>query len=306
MISPLRNKGLERKIKLVITGASGLLGRALVRIIGEHHEVIGTGLSRARPPLYRLDLQDPHAVSAFIAQQQPDLVIHAAAERSPDRCENDHAHTMQMNCTLVRQLAEACKKQGCELIFISTDYVFDGKAPPYDEGSLVNPLNFYGHSKAAAESMLQQAYPEFSILRIPVLYGPVEYLGESAITVLAEQLMQNPTTPLDDWAVRYPTHVDDIALMVADIIERIPRHERGGIYHLSGDQPMTKYGMAQIIAPLLNRAINGKTLVPLSEPVGAANRPQNCALKDTRLAEYAIRRGRDFTAAIETVLRPHL
>ncbi|TMP28719.1 NAD(P)-dependent oxidoreductase [Pseudoalteromonas rubra] len=288
---------------IAITGATGLLGRTLVKTLEAHYHIVGCGFRRATPPLVSLDLSDKDAVSAFLDEYVPDVLIHAAAERKPDVCENDHAQTLALNVAASEHLAKQCNQRGIRLFFISTDYVFDGVNPPYVEQATTNPLNFYGQSKQQAELAVLASDPTHCVIRVPVLYGDVEYLAESAVTVIAEQLKSDPHSALDDWAIRYPTHVEDIALTLADLIA-LPKAQLGGIYHVSDTQALTKYQMAQLIASALG--LDGSSLVALPEPTQSATRPHNCALKDTRLHTLGIAHHRDFAAAIGAVLNQHL
>ncbi|MCG7537478.1 SDR family oxidoreductase [Pseudoalteromonas sp. OOF1S-7] len=288
---------------IAITGATGLLGRALVKILETRYNIIGTGFRRATPPLVSLDLSDQRAVHTFLDEYAPDVLIHAAAERKPDVCETDHAQTLALNVAASEHLATQCRQRGIRLFFISTDYVFDGTEPPYREQAKTNPLNFYGQSKQRAEQAVLSIDPAHCVIRVPVLYGEVEYLAESAVTVIAEQLKASVSGSHDDWAVRYPTHVEDIALTLADLVA-LPAKELRGIYHVSDTQAMTKYQMARTMAPLLG--IDAEQLIAVPEPTQSAARPYNCALQDTRLHALGIAHHRDFASAIAAVLSRHL
>ncbi|QTL36595.1 dTDP-4-dehydrorhamnose reductase family protein [Pseudoalteromonas viridis] len=288
---------------IAITGATGLLGRALVKIFKTQYNIIGCGFRRAAPPLVSLDLSDQGAVNNFLDEYAPDVLIHAAAERKPDVCETDHAQTLALNVAASEHLAAQCSQRGIRLFFISTDYVFDGTQPPYNEQATTNPLNFYGQSKQRAEQAVLSIDPGHCVIRIPVLYGEVEYLAESAVTVIAEQLKASPSGAHDDWAIRYPTHVEDIALTLADLVA-LPAKKLGGIYHVSDTQAMTKYQMARTMAAQLG--VDAEQLVAVPEPTQSAARPHNCALQDTRLHELGIAHHRDFASAIASVLSKHL
>lgn len=98
---------------------------------------------------------------------------------------DNHPQT-QLNVETPRNLGKICKDNGIMLIYISTDYVFDGTAPPYEVGDKPNPLNFYGQTKLDGEEAIKGVYPEAVILRVPILYGSTEYNAESAINVLID------------------------------------------------------------------------------------------------------------------------
>ncbi|MDK2597677.1 dTDP-4-dehydrorhamnose reductase family protein [Pseudoalteromonas obscura] len=288
--------------KIVVTGATGLLGRALVKVLSQSNTVIGTGFRRAAPPIEQLDLHDQTAITAFLDTHQPEVLVHAAAERKPDICENDHQATMALNVQAAEFLASQCKKRHIQFVLVSTDYVFDGQSAPYTENDATSPVNFYGQSKAHAELAVLAACPEHTVVRVPVLYGDVKYLAESAVTIIAEQVIKDRNSAHDDWAIRYPTHVEDIALTLNDLLAQ-PRDKQCGTFHISNNQLMTKYAMAVEIAKAL--ALDTQGLVALPEPSQTATRPYNCALQDTRLHTMGIKHHRDFATAIAKVLSQH-
>ncbi|MBE0366654.1 dTDP-4-dehydrorhamnose reductase family protein [Pseudoalteromonas aurantia] len=284
--------------KVAITGATGLMGRSLMTILGASFNTQGIGFNRASGNIHKLDLNDEAAITAFLDEHQPDALIHAAAERRPDICEQAPEQALALNVKVTEFLAQQCKKRNIRLLFISTDYVFDGDNAPYDEFSKTNPLNFYGQSKQRAEQAVLATCGQHTIIRVPVLYGDVTHLAESAVTVIAEQVNPLKHSKHDNWAIRYPTHVEDIACTIRDLLKH-PQH-LGGIFHISNHQALSKYEMACIIADVLGYP---KTLLePQSKPEHTAQRPYNCALKDTRLSKLNIQHQRDFNKAIAQVL----
>ncbi|AOT09993.1 dTDP-4-dehydrorhamnose reductase family protein [Pseudoalteromonas luteoviolacea] len=288
--------------KIVVTGATGLLGRALVKVLSQSNTVIGTGFSRAAPPIEQLDLHDQAAITTFLDTHRPNILVHAAAERKPDICENDHQATIALNVQAAKFLATLCKDRHIQFVLISTDYVFNGQAAPYIEDAATSPVNFYGESKVQAEQAVLAVSSQHTVVRVPVLYGEVEYLAESAVTIIAEQVIKNPHSEHDHWAIRYPTHVEDIALTLNDLFFQPPEMQ-AGTFHISNNQSMTKYEMAVYIAKVLG--LNSQDLVALPEPSQTAARPYNCALKDTRLKSIGIAHHRDFATAIANVLNKH-
>ena len=123
--------------------------------------------------------------------------------------------------SLPQKLAQLCHQYQIELFFISTDYVFDGLTPPYAENAYTHPLNDYGFSKQQAEQAVLN-YPAHTVIRVPVLYGEVEFIEESALTITWAQLQQNTQPVMDNWAIRYPTHVNDIAATIYDVLDITP------------------------------------------------------------------------------------
>lgn len=135
------------------------------------------------------------------------MVIHCAAERFPDKCASDPEGVKRLNVEASRKLASECNSRNILLIYISTDYVFDGKpeAAPYEADSPVNPPNFYGETKYAGEQAVLSAGKQSVVLRVPVLYGEVEKNKESAVNVLMDAVWSKETIEMDHWSIRYPT-----------------------------------------------------------------------------------------------------
>jgi dTDP-4-dehydrorhamnose reductase len=271
-------------MKVIVTGASGLLGRAIMKAFAQE-DVLGLALSRTGESLSRLDLTDRVAINDCVGEFSPDVVIHSAAIRKPDICENDPDLTHRLNVDSTRWIAEAAKECGAWVLYISTDYVFDGTAPPYSIDARPNPLNIYGQSKLDGEKALLEVSPDNGVLRVPILYGPVEYMDESAITVIARQVSSGNQSQIDHWATRYPTHVDDVASACLGLtqawIEENEQVRRGGIFHFSGDEPMTKADMAAVIGEVLG--LDTSHLEPSSSPPPGAPRPRDCCLDCSRI-----------------------
>ncbi|KAG0243317.1 hypothetical protein BGX31_010910 [Mortierella sp. GBA43] len=226
-------------MRILVTGASGLLGRAVVtEFKNSGHEV----------------------------------VVHCAAERRPDVVEGNPERAQNLNVEVPGRLADLANDYGSLLIYISTDYVFDGKNPPYDVRDKVNPLNTYGQSKYDGEVKVRNLNSAAIILRVPILYGPTEYNGESAVNALIDSVQSGKETSMDHYAVRFPTNVADVARVIKDLSNRV-RHEKvfiSGVLHFSAEESFTKYEMCQAISKVLGTPIDH--LKPIStEPVGAAS-----------------------------------
>ena len=292
-------------MRVLLTGSSGLLGRAFVRQFEKSSALYATAFSRTQPPLHRLDLRCEGEVKSLVQEFRPQLIIHSAAERRPDICEHDHEATDSLNVSAVKTLAASAKAVEATLVYLSTDYVFDGTTPPYAVDAQTNPLNHYGQSKLAGEHAALESGAEVCVLRVPILYGPVETLEESAVTLIAQLLGSCEERTVDDWAIRYPTHVDDVAAAVrglADLLEkgaRIPER-----LHFSGGEAFTKYEMALIMAEACGRSSDH--LRADSTATGGAPRPHNSQLDDALLVNLVDIRKRPFREVIGGLIEPHL
>lgn len=163
-------------MKILITGAGGMLGRALVQALSPYFEVEGIGLkvSPSFLPAYTtLDLRDRQATQKFFSRKKFDIIFHTAAMTDVDRCETERERAYDANVQATENLAFAVKEQQAFLIFFSTDYIFDGREDvEYDEKAAANPLNYYGQTKLLAEMKIKELCRRYIIFRISWLFAP--------------------------------------------------------------------------------------------------------------------------------------
>ena len=294
---------------ILITGASGLLGRAVRSLCMQVPEwqVSGIAFSRVRNGLDRLDLCDAKGVKEYLDVLQPRIILHCAAERRPDHSEGAPEATMRLNVEATARLAKWAAANGAWMVFLSTDYVFDGVTPPYPPNAPTNPLNLYGRSKRDGELAVWAETSDACVLRVPILYGDVEDIDESVVTGLARQILEAKGLPitLDDWATRYPTCTDDLALLLRQMVEhRLAHPDLRGTFHWSGAEPFTKFGMGRIIARIVG--VNPEALVPDPRPPSGAPRPKNCHLDCSDLERIGIGQRSPFVPAITRILQKFL
>ena len=318
-------------MKILLTGATGLLGRAVsARLINRNDiNLIGLAFSRAKPPTLKIDITDFDAISKLCQEIRPDFVIHAAAERRPDIVDNDPERAQKLNVDATANLARACRNCGARMIYLSTDYVYDGTNPPYRPESPVNPLNEYGKLKLAGELAVAENLGKTKsgetlskagglVLRIPMLYGPVERLEESSVTELALYLKARKPCNIDDWSTRYPLHVDDVAAAIEILVdiwlsqpEKIEAARKGNepkganlpLFLLSGPVGITKYGMVLEMAKALG--IDASCVNPVkSPPSTGAPRPKDCRMDTGRLVSLGYAPHHVFRDELKTILEP--
>lgn len=262
-------------MKILLTGGSGLLGRAV------RAELTAGGHTVSVPTHAEYNLCDGDAVTRLLETGHPEAIVNCAAQRRPDLCESDSPEVRALNIDLPARLAAA----GVPLVHISTDYVFDGTDAPYETDAPRCPLNGYGRQKAVAEEAIE-ALPNVVILRVPILFGPTPDLRASAVTVLAANLMaaRGASVPMDDVAVRYPTFTPDVARQIAAMLPGVGITLQG-IYHYTGAEAMTKHLMALTIAPLVG--CQAGQCLPDRRPT-AVPRPYDCHLSVRRLQEAGL------------------
>ncbi|KAE8375397.1 hypothetical protein BDV26DRAFT_267907 [Aspergillus bertholletiae] len=306
---------LEKMSSVVlVTGATGLLGRQVFNTF-KHSGcfVVGQGYSRANPPtILKADLENKNDIHRVLDEVKPQIIIHCAANRSPDLCEQEPEKARLVNVEATRILAEEASARGAFLIYISTDYVFPGKEgeAPYEADAETNPPNLYGQLKRDGERVVLEATKETGlglVLRVPVLYGAAENNSESAVNCLIDAVWKSQapesSVKMDDWAQRYPTNTEDVARVCRDIVikyikERTRLPQQPHILQFSSEDRMTKYEicekLAEILGLPLDRMIRNKQG---NDPNASVQRPYDTHLSTKGLQELGIDvRTTDFVA----------
>ena len=280
-------------MRVLITGATGFLGQELCARLSREHEVTGLGHRHGGAGIVRVDLRDPEAFRGALAQARPDVVVHGAAYREPDFCEDHPEENERLNVGAVRTLCRSLPRE-TRLVFISTDYVFDGARPPYREDSPRSPVNEYGRSKVRAEDAVGSRARGL-ILRIPLLIGAAPTFEESGfLAQVVRQHLDRPEPHLcDDVLVRHPTWIRDVAEAVAFLIAR----EAEGTVHYGGAEALTRYGMVVGAARALGRSsahIRPSTAVAARR----AARPLDSHLSTDRIRAMGFTRFTPFADAV--------
>ena len=238
-------------MKVLITGANGLLGQKLVQLLSsENIELLATsqGASRLKTPdaaYLTMDIMNRDEVMRVIGEYQPTVIFNTAAMTQVDQCETDRRKCWDINVLAVAHLIEASENSGAHLVHLSSDFIFDGKSGPYREEDQPNPINFYGQSKLAAEKLLYQSKIKWSIVRTILVYGATPGASRSNIMLWVKRNLEadKPIQVVDD-QFRTPTLVEDLALGCHKVAERSAE----GIYHISGADLLTPYDIAIITA----------------------------------------------------------
>ena len=267
-------------MKLLITGANGQLGHELVRAtVAAGHEVVATSHET-------LDITDKSAVDTAITAARPDVVIHAAAWTAVDACESDPDKAMLVNGTATKYIADAAHAVGAHVVYISTDYVFDGsKTSAYDEEDAPNPQSVYGASKLEGERALG---PNDAIVRIAWVCG--FYGGNMVKTIL--RLAEQPQLKFVDDQIGNPTFADD----AAEMIVRLATGKRPGTWHVTNQGDVSWYEFAREV--LMAAGFDAGKVAPIKtyelQPPRPAQRPANSVLNNGSLKRAGIELLPDF------------
>ena len=259
-------------MRILLTGANGQLGQELQRVL------TGEDVIPANRPDY--ELMDP-TLSAKIAATRPDLVIHLAGYTDVDGCERDPETAYAVNAQGTRCVSEGAAKANARLIYLSTDYVFDGKkTEPYTERDPVNPLNVYGRSKLAGEEEAVKGCRRTLVLRTSWLYG---VHGKNFVKTILSLAVTQPEVRVVEDQRGSPTYARHLAQVIAGLI----RSDVTGVIHAGGEGECSRYEFAKAI---LQEAGLGCRVVPIStaESGRLALRPPYSALSTAFLHQHGL------------------
>ena len=237
-------------MRILVTGAGGLLGGRLAPLLAPFHETTALVHHRPGPPgmaTVSADLADSEAAVRVLEQSGAQAVIHCAALADPEVCEREPERARRENEIATRNLASACRRGGARLFFISTDLVFPGNQSFATESTPPRPLMLYGQSKLRAEAVaLEEA--EAVIVRVALVYGLGNGPRLSASEGIAQRLHRGEHVTLfeDEWR----TPVDPES--VADALSRLlARPTATGVFHLGGPERITRLALGERVAAVL-------------------------------------------------------
>ncbi|MBL0276952.1 MAG: SDR family oxidoreductase [Anaeromyxobacter sp.] len=240
-------------MKVAVTGANGLLGSEAVRLLCEGaagHEVLalGRGPCRLPPGPYRyvqVDLGDGHSVEAALRAFGAQAVLHAGAATDVDGCERDPLMAWRANVDGTAEVARACRALGARLVAVSTDYVFDGEAGPYDEEARPNPRGAYARSKRCGEEAALLLAPDCAVARVAVVYSGRKGAKPTFATQVVEKLTRGEVVKaFVDQRVSTTLAASGAAMCLELLLE----HDYRGVLHLSDAGVCTRVTFAEAVA----------------------------------------------------------
>jgi dTDP-4-dehydrorhamnose reductase len=247
-----------------------MLGQDLMERLAVRHEALGLDLPEA-------DITDPARVLRFFKTANPEGVIHTAAFTAVDECERRPELAFQVNSEGTRNVALACRQGGLPMLYISTDYVFEGeKSAPYVEEDTPNPVSVYGRSKLEGEKHVQELLGCYWIVRTSWLFG---LKGKNFVEAILLKAAAGEHLRVVADQIGAPTYTVDLA----QIIEQIMEKGRGGIYHATNQGHCSWFDFAREIVRLAGLDRVQISPISSSELDRPARRPKNSRLLNARL-----------------------
>ena len=266
--------------KLIVTGASGLLGSNIIFKALNKYKTIGLDINDnpffSKVKFLNIDLVQKNQLK-IIEKEKPDLIINCAAYVSVDGCENESEKAYLSNVVTAKNIAEICSKINCFLIHISTDSVFDGKKGNYSEKDKTNPINVYGKTKLEAEKAIEKNDIEYCITRTNI-YGWNKQDKFSLAEWMINKLENNNELPAFYDTIFTPILVNNLINALFEIYEK----KITGILHLTGSESCSKYHFAKLISEIFNFNNESVKKISISELNLPAKRGKNLSLNTFR------------------------
>lgn len=271
-------------MKVLVTGGTGLLGWWITKTFIEKGFKVYATYHSKRPAdngdveWVRMDLADLENVADVARSVRPQIVIHCAAYTDVDGCETNRKYAYRVNYLGTKALAQVAKSLGAYVVYVSTDYVFDGEKGMYKENDTPNPVNYYGLTKLLGEVAVGNALEGNScIVRVSGLYG-YSPTGKRNFGINAlERLLRGEEVRAFRDQYLSPTYVVPLSESIAKIVEQ----RATGVLHIAGER-MSRYGFALLLAKALSADSSLVKPVPMNEARLVARRPRDSSLDTSR------------------------
>ena len=286
-------------MRLFVTGAAGQLGHDIIKEAEKRgHEAVGTDLGERWNGL-QMDITDAEAVSRTIREINPDIVYHCAAWTAVDAAEDAQETVFKVNALGTRNIAEACKEVGCKMVYISTDYVFDGQGtePWQPDCKDYAPLNVYGQSKLVGEEAVSGTLDKYFIVRIAWVFG---VNGNNFIKTMLNIGKKYDTLRVVNDQIGTPTYTYDLARLLVDMGET----EKYGYYHATNEGGYISW--YDFACEIFRQAGYSTKVIPVTTEeygLSKAARPANSRLEKSKLTENGFERLPDWKDALGRYLK---
>ena len=283
------------KIPILATGLSGMVGTRVAEILSDNFEFEDISLATG------IDITDKKSVDRVISESESKIILHLAAKTDVDSCEDDKilgedGAAWQINVVGTENIIEAAKANGKRVIYISTDFVFNGTKDGYQEDDKPNPVSWYGYTKYQGEERLSTSDVSFTVLRISYPYRNLFEQKKDFVHRIIDQLkIDGKIMAVRDHIIT-PTFIDDIAFGLSLFLKR----NLSGIYHLVGSSSLSAEAATRLIRTVFN--LSGE-INPIDRSVyfkDRAFRPFNLTLRNDKIGKLGIRMS-NFKEGLKTV-----
>lgn len=261
---------------ILVTGSTGQLGSDVVK------ELLKRGYSTLSPNRSEFNLCSEDSIRNYILNSNCEAIVHCAAYTQVDKAEDEKDLCIKINATATKHIVKCAKILDIPMIYISTDYVFDGtKDGEYTENDETNPINIYGESKLAGEKYVQEILDKYYIVRTSWVFN---INGKNFIETMLHLSKANNQLSIVNDQIGSPTYTKDLSRLLVDMLET----SKYGLYHATNEGYCSWYEFANTIFKLANinidiRAINS------NEYASRAKRPLNSKLSKDKLIEYGFK-----------------
>jgi len=267
------------KLKFLVTGSAGLVGQQVVKDLSKSNQVFSC-YNESKPEYgdsVKMDLKNYEMVSSILTEIKPDVVIHLGAMTGVDLCEKEKTSASEINTKATEIIAKECSKLNSFLVYVSTDYVFDGNFGMYKEDDIANPLGFYGKSKLEGEKAVQNFSANWCIARTSTPFGLHPTKKSFPMWVIENLQKQKQIDVLIDQFTS-PTYIPNLSRMLIEISER----RITGIIHVAGASKTSRYQMASMVSDKLNLDSTLLKQISINKMKWVAQRPKDSSLDVSR------------------------
>ena len=268
-------------MKYLVTGSAGLIGSQLVNDLEKSGEIVYSCYNNVKPlcgiptKINLLNLEDIHKI---FKKFQPDVIIHSAALTDVEKCEVEPKLANSINVKSTEIIAKEAENLDSYLMYISTDYVFDGKKGSYRETDLTNPLNHYGKTKLSGEKIIKDKTSKWSIIRTSTPFGTHSFKKTFPVWVF-ENLKNNKKINVLEDQFTSPTYVPNLSKMILEIITR----NLEGFFHVSGSTKISRFEFAKIVLEKFNLDSSLLNPVKIDSMPWKAHRPIDSSLDISKI-----------------------
>ena len=269
-------------MKVIVVGGSGLLGQQFVYLLKQkkfdvyatyHSELIN------KDGFFPLNITKIDDTNAFITGIKPDVVVLTAAFTDVDACEQRKETALSVNVTGTGNVANACESVGAKMVYISSDYVFNGEKGNYNEVDNTDPVDYYGFTKLKGEEQVQNICSDYIIARTSVLYGGYK---PNFVTWMLSKLKQNKSISIVTDQIVSPTHTLDLSEQLLTLLD----HDARGIFHTAGGEIISRFDLAVRTAELFDFDVTLVKPTLMKEMKWVAKRPKNSSLNVSKITKF--------------------